>query len=90
MRQARPLLYPLPEDMTASQLVRLARLSGSDAARYRRADAIPIDVADRIACALGSHIDILWPEVAWIDEWVEQSMEDTRQWVKRWMRKHCG
>lgn len=85
-RKARPLLYPIPEGLSADRIRRLTGLSGADASRYKRAGALPLDVADRLATALDTHIDIMWPECAWIDEWLEKKAERNRRWVMRWMR----
>lgn len=83
-----PCIYPLPDDLSADALRRLAGLSGSAASRFRRIGAIPVTVADRYAIALGRHIDELWPEMAWIDQWLFEKEERNRRWVKQWMRRH--
>lgn len=47
---------------------------------------LSLDQADTVACNLGSHIDLLWPEVRWIDEWIEADLERLLAWVHRWLR----
>lgn len=83
-----PCIYPLPDDLSADRLRRLTGLSGSAASRFRHIGAIPLSVADRYATALGRHIDELWPEMAWIDQWLMAKEERTLRWVRRWMRAH--
>lgn len=55
--------------------------------------------ADQIATMLGTHIDLLWPENAWIDRWIATDLDDLTDWVNQWMDRsgiqrwdttHCG
>lgn len=44
--------------------------------------------ADRIACHLGTHIDLLWPHNAWIDRYIDTDLDDLLEWVEQWMCEH--